>query len=866
MSNLNYPLARDSGSATSGRTSSSSRLLAATQGYAALVSRPRFAACGVLIAAAGLCAAPAAALAAPTANIGPDILKVDEGAGSAELTVTLSAKPTKDVTVTYEAREAKVNAQATAGKDFQAGSGTLRIPAGTKSGTIAVKIIEDTLVEDQYAKERFKVLLTSASGAVLGTAVAKVDILDNDSGGPAPGGSDTSGNVDAGPYAYLDDVDKAVKPAITSSAPLTRLPFPRIALGDSPTSQSDDKLAKYHVVSTHNLDKLAKAQKIEPDLVALRQMTPSAYQASVSTGLPFKGTGKATEGTDIYAGHWLYQAGTRLSSGIGPGDSVIKVDDASRFTPSTYAVIYDSPPGSFKNAEHVFIKAVDKAGDKLTLGQRGYKSNAVSHGASSVVAAHETGSGQKAPQENWLYNQSTACPTDANGKTLGDVMVAFMKKDLGSVTGVRADGIHFDTDRYFMSDAAKADVDNDLVADGGIAPNGYNLWGEGLEGFYDALRRALPDKLIVGGGTGSRGMETLNGVQWEGFPVSGDSFAVKPDYSNADSELANYGLHVRTHTLGPALTEALNKSPTKLYPNLEPSHRNVSGDKPTSNAPFRFSFGLALLDDGFYGQPSSGDHNDVWWDEYAVDVVPGSRTFGHAIDTDPNDESLLRAHRGWMGLPLGERVRLYDKTDFAPDKSMVANGGFDANLNGWSGKNLGISQDADSLEGTRSLRASRPSKYAETPSDASVLGPKVSLQKGVEYTLVFSAKASSVRQVNVGVGGFTSSFVVPTQWVRRVMTFTASSTGSANIKFLLGRDHSEVWIDAVYLFKGNASVFQRDFENARVVVNATPKSRTVDLGGTFLRIKGTGQDAVNDGSKVTSVTLPPYDAAIVVRQ
>jgi hypothetical protein len=70
----------------------------------------------------------------------------------------------------------------------------------------------------------------------------------------------------------------------------------------------------------------------------------------------------------------------------------------------------------------------------------------------------------------------------------------------------------------------------------------------------------------------------------------------------------------------------------------------------------------------------------------------------------------------------------------------------------------------------------------------------------------------------------------------------------------------------VYFFEGNANVFMREFEKGIVVVNATPTSRTVDLGGTFLRIRGTGQDPINDGSSVSRVTVAPYDAAILVRR
>jgi hypothetical protein len=44
-----------------------------------------------------------------------------------------------------------------------------------------------------------------------------------------------------------------------------------------------------------------------------------------------------------------------------------------------------------------------------------------------------------------------------------------------------------------------------------------------------------------------------------------------------------------------------------------------------------------------------------------------------------------------------------------------------------------------------------------------------------------------------------------------------------------------------------------------------PNLRTVDLGATFQRIGGTGQDPVNDGADVTQLTLPAYDGIVLVR-
>lgn len=62
-------------------------------------------------------------------------------------------------------------------------------------------------------------------------------------------------------------------------------------------------------------------------------------------------------------------------------------------------------------------------------------------------------------------------------------------------------------------------------------------------------------------------------------------------------------------------------------------------------------------------------------------------------------------------------------------------------------------------------------------------------------------------------------------------------------------------------------VWRRDFTNGIALVN--PKgngARTVQLGGTFVKIKGTQAPSVNNGQTVTSVTLQDRDGIILLRQ
>lgn len=87
-----------------------------------------------------------------------------------------------------------------------------------------------------------------------------------------------------------------------------------------------------------------------------------------------------------------------------------------------------------------------------------------------------------------------------------------------------------------------------------------------------------------------------------------------------------------------------------------------------------------------------------------------------------------------------------------------------------------------------------------------------------------------------------------------------------------------VWFDEYNVKLGQATtppptaawqkgVWRRDFTNGIALVN--PKGngpQTVQLGGTFVKIKGTQDPSVNNGQTVTSVTLQDRDGIILLRQ
>ena len=81
----------------------------------------------------------------------------------------------------------------------------------------------------------------------------------------------------------------------------------------------------------------------------------------------------------------------------------------------------------------------------------------------------------------------------------------------------------------------------------------------------------------------------------------------------------------------------------------------------------------------------------------------------------------------------------------------------------------------------------------------------------------------------------------------------------------LGKSVGTMWIDDIKLQEGDRNVYRRDYEGGIALVNATAAPVTVNLNGTFRKIKGTQAPTVNDGTLCTSVTLPAQDGIVLLR-
>ena len=111
----------------------------------------------------------------PTPSLAINDVTVNEAAGTATFTVTLSAASGQTVTVGYNT----TNGTATAGSDYTSTSGTLTFAPGDTTQTITVPILNDTLFEGPIA-ETFNVNLLTPTNATIADNLGVGSILDDD--------------------------------------------------------------------------------------------------------------------------------------------------------------------------------------------------------------------------------------------------------------------------------------------------------------------------------------------------------------------------------------------------------------------------------------------------------------------------------------------------------------------------------------------------------------------------------------------------------------------------------------------------------------------------------------------------------------
>jgi hypothetical protein len=275
----------------------------------------------------------------------------------------------------------------------------------------------------------------------------------------------------------------------------------------------------------------------------------------------------------------------------------------------------------------------------------------------------------------------------------------------------------------------------------------------------------------------------------------------------------------------------------------------------------RFGLTTALLGDGYFSYEMSttlhGSQCLMWFDEY----------------------DNAGAGRGYLGSAQGSARRAISLTT----PGQVANSGFDSAWHGWAfwvdvANGYAAARTLDTTafyQGPASARIEVTQSRGEDWRVALEFAP-VGVASGQEYTVSFWAQASGALPIQVRVqqgappwAGYSSlsPVLLTTTWQRYELSFVAGgSDAAAHLVLSMGAAAGTYWLDDVQLQAGSASVWRRDYAGGIVLVNATADAITIPLAGEFRKISGRQAPAINDGSRVSQVTLAARDGLILLRQ
>jgi len=424
--------------------------------------------------------------------------------------------------------------------------------------------------------------------------------------------------------------------------------------------------------SLRNIDYFVRYKKNHPEKLVLLHYNGNARDPRDHT-------------EQYFAGHWIYFSGCRIKSNIPAedGETDIAVEDASlfhvdigRYSNSNEDIglcLLDSdgkPDWHF--SEQVQLISVDRSKNTIRVkrGRYGTKPREFPAGKSWAAAHMSEGPWGKRSNLLWMYNFSTACPRDAQGKNCVDVYVdEFAEHFLPGGDLETFDGVEFDVLFHQRGGAPRAgrargpDTDSDGKADYGFI-DGVNQYGIGVVDFCQRLRERLGDrKFILADGASinnQRAFGILNGIESEGWPHLSD-----PDIEDWSGGLNRH-----------FFWDQNAREPVFNYIN----HKfMVSGTRP--EVPFSThrlvlavaQFVNAAVTYSYNPQPEQGERYGIW------------------------DELRMGAEHqtGWIGEPLGQPVRL---ALGSPD--LLKGQGRDITrqyIDRWSGKDVHFSKEREQL-------------------------------------------------------------------------------------------------------------------------------------------------------------------------
>jgi len=374
-------------------------------------------------------------------------------------------------------------------------------------------------------------------------------------------------------------------------------------------------------------------------------------------------------------------------------------------------------------------------------------------------------------------------------------------------------------------------------------------WKAGTEAMAARLRQwGGPDFVLVGNcGQGTK-YSTFNGWMRENFPFQNggtwqtNMYRAPGGYFTDD---ANFRQPTHNYIFGAA--------DTPISPYAANSTREV-----------RYVLGSASLGNGFgvFG-PGNIDvrtypYHFWWYDEYAVDLATGR-------------SSSSLAHTGWLGEAIGPYRQM---CWLGPGPEASTNPEFESDVtSGWvidAEIPVTVTRDASTAgSGGASARIDLPARGGHEQDVQFATTGSISIAAGQSYSTTFWARAAERCTITVAAGvpnvsSGETQVAIGTTWQHYQAVIVATRSVSAGTMFFLGRAPNRVWLDDVHFRPGVTHVYRRDFRNGMVLVNPWGAAMDVALGRNYRRILGVADPVRNDGAVVSTITLPPSDAAFLI--
>jgi hypothetical protein len=638
------------------------------------------------------------------------------------------------------------------------------------------------------------------------------------------------------------------------SQPLS-LDYPRLGMWfPNRRNQSIFEIARYNW--------LAMGDSLRELIQPLRDINPGIMLLSSTNGCeldfnPEPNT-KNEQVLQVPPQWFLTQVGSVLTVAVNATETQFRVDAVTAASGPDGFDLFVPQEAVLIEGETVWVEAVDKVANTLTV-RRGYVRPASSHAAGTRLAAHIT-----FWATSWLLNLSALCPKAVADVAVGSEIWANYnaRKAVALVGSANWDGILLDRvepSQSWLIGASTArtidpDQSNRLLAD---YSEFDRSWGEGVRIYEAAIRDTLgPGKIVIANNSMAN-YDLLNGNNYEG--VLRDNIRMQDWQRTVFGKSRN-----NTGSYFDWMAGGRQPNLTMIETYQDDSGLDTSGCEQPGFVPnyrkMRFGLTTALLNDGFFSYEINGNgHGSIcllWFDEY----------------------DNAGTGRGYLGQPTGPAYLAPPGLD---SPNLTGDSSFDVSMDGWSLWSDDGYQAAASLDTNTAGQGSASVRIDVTQSlgadwQVSFIHGAIGIESGKPYTLSFWAKTDqSDRTLTTWIQQeqtpwhvylyFTDQLLKPYWKHFEIYGVVDGSDSAAGLHFGLGQQTGSVWLDDIRLQAGTRQVWRRDYTGGTVLVNATPETKTISLGGVYRKITGHQAPEINNGSRVSVVTLPPFDGLILLR-